>query len=59
MVIFSSVEGLIFVFGLRRSKNFLLVLWWPASVRVDVVDLLVCIVKAHCALTTLVVLGGS
>jgi hypothetical protein len=56
---FSSIEGSVFVFGLRRSKNFLPVLWQPASVRVDVVDMLVCTVEAHCALFALVVLGGS
>jgi hypothetical protein len=56
---FSSIEGSVFVFGLRRSKNFLPVLRQPASVRVDVVDMLVCTVEAHCALFALVVLGGS
>jgi hypothetical protein len=54
------VSKALFLFlGLWRSKNFLLVFWHPTSIRDDVVDLLVCIVEAHCAISTLIVLGGS
>jgi hypothetical protein len=59
VVIFSCSKSYVFVFLLQRLKNFLPVFWWPTSIRVDVVDLLVCIVETHCAFSTLTILGGS
>jgi hypothetical protein len=57
--IFSSIKGFVSVFELRRSKIFLQIFRWPASIRVDDVDLLVYVVEALCALSALIVLGGS
>jgi hypothetical protein len=59
VVIFSSIKNPISAFQLRRPENFLPVFRRPTSIRVDVVDLLVCIVEAHCALSALSVVGGS
>jgi hypothetical protein len=49
----------VLVFQLRRPEKKIPIFWWPASVRFNVVDLLMCIAKANCAISTFTVLSGS
>jgi hypothetical protein len=51
-------ESPIPIFWLRRSKNFLPVLWWSASIRIDDVDLHVWDVEICYALSTFAIFGG-
>jgi hypothetical protein len=47
VVIFSCFKSFVSVFYLRRSEVIFPVLWWSASIRLNVVDLLMCIFEAH------------
>jgi hypothetical protein len=59
VILFSGVKGPISIYGLQRPKKFLPILWGLTSVRVNVVNLLNCIVKAHCTFSASIVLGES
>jgi hypothetical protein len=59
VIVFSRVECSASVFWLRWPEVFLLFFQCSASIRVNTMELLGCIIKSHCALSAPVILGGS